>query len=100
MCVCVCMFPYQKKSASQDLAELRRLSDDATRLRQQQVCTVSRCHTNCVCVRVCVRERVSECVRERERERAKVHSFGVRDAQALSDEEISFTFLQEKSLKY
>jgi hypothetical protein len=41
--VCVCVFPYQKKRASQDLAELRRLSDDATRLRQQQVCTVSRC---------------------------------------------------------
>ena len=53
-----------------------------------------------VCVRVCERERVSECVRERERERAKVHSFGVRDAQALSDEEISRTFFQEKSLKY
>ena len=38
--------------------------------------------------------------RERERERAGVDSFGVRDAQALSDEEISRTFLQEKSLKY
>ena len=32
-----CVFLYQKKRASQDLAELRRLSDDATRLRQQQV---------------------------------------------------------------
>jgi len=48
------VFLYQKKRASQDLAELRRLSDDATRLRQQQVCTISRSHTNCVCVCVCV----------------------------------------------
>jgi hypothetical protein len=38
--------------------------------------------------------------RERERERARVDGFGVRDAQALSDEKISRTFLQEKSLKY
>ncbi len=38
--------------------------------------------------------------RERERERARVDRFGVPDAQALSDEEISRTFLQEKSLKY
>jgi len=38
--------------------------------------------------------------RERERERARVDSFGVRDAQGLSDEEISRTFLQGKSSKY